>query len=124
MRYFVSFCYEEEGRIGFGHTAIEMDHVVTEYRDIIEMERRLEEKIAIDHPILLDYKLLGSPALEYAKCVDVETLRVTGSGMTFAPEININVVSGGGAGMSAEEVARKIQKAVISQISRVSKGQE
>lgn len=124
MRYFVCFCYEEEGRIDFGHTAIEMDHVVTEYRDIIEMERRLEEKIGIVHPTLLDYKLLGSPAFEYARCGDAETLRVTGSSMTFAPDINVNVVSGGGTGMSAEEVARKIQKAIISQISRVSKGQE
>ena len=96
MRYFVCFCYEEKDKTRFGHTAIEMDDAVMEYGDIIEMERRLEEKTGIVHPIILDYKLLGSPAFEYARCGDTETLRVTGNSMTLTPDIKVSIGSDGG----------------------------
>lgn len=124
MKYFVCFCYEEDRKVNFGNAVINTDDAVTEYKDIQEIERRLGKKNGIDHPIVLDYKLLGSPAFEYTRCGDIESVRVTGNGMTLAPDINVSVVSGGGARMSTEEVAREIRKAFISQISKVSKGQE
>ncbi len=120
MRYFVCFCYEEEGKTGFGNTTIEMDDVVTGYRDIIEMERRLEAKIKIVHPILLDYKLLGSPAFEYARCGDTETLRVTGNSMTLTPDIKVSIGSDGGAGIGG--IVRGIAETIDKML--ISKGQE
>lgn len=118
MRYFVCFCYEEKDKTRFGHTAIEMDDAVMEYGDIIEMERRLEEKTGIVHPIILDYKLLGSPAFEYARCGDTETLRMTGSGMTLKPHIKVSVGSDGYAGLDVDGVAEDIRKILISKIGK------
>jgi len=112
MRYFVSFCYEKEGRIEFGHTSVKMNKEVAEYGDIVEMERRLSKAIGIEHPIVMNYKPLNGAGFEYVRCGDAETIRASGNGMIFTPNINIKIKSSGDIG----KIEEALKKLLISKI--------
>ncbi len=112
MKYFVCFCYEEKEKTGFGNTVIEMADAVTEYKDIQEMERRLEKKSGIDHPIILDYKLLGKSVFEYVGCGDAESVKLIGSSLLFKPNISVKVSGDEAVEKSIGEIAKRIAGAI------------
>ena len=114
MKYFVCFCYENEreGRIEFGNAGIELEKAVTDYEDIREIERRLENQC------IMNYKPLDGTEFEYARVGDTESVRATGKGMIFTPSINISV--SGENVMTSEEIAENLKKMLISQMKEYS----
>ena len=121
MKYFVCFCYENEReeRIEFGNAGIELEKAVTDYEDIREIERRLENRCGVSgHPLIMNYKPLDGTEFEYARVGDAESVRATGKGMIFTPNINISV--SGENVMTSEEIAENLKKMLISQIKEYS----
>ncbi len=112
MKYFVCFGYEDKGKIELGNTVIEVDD---EYKDIQEMERKLE-KMTGYHSIILDYKPLDGTAFRYTRCGDAEIMEVPGGGLTFKPHISIGIGSSEGIEKTAKEIAGAIKKLLISQM--------
>lgn len=114
MKYFVAFCYERDGKIEAGNVSIEMEHAVGDYKDITKMEREVERRFDIDHPIIMNYKPLGEMGVEYTRCGDVETLKAAGNSMVFCPHVDIHVSCDRYDGNIGEE----IKKMLINSLQR------
>ncbi len=96
-----------------------MEKAVTDYEDIREIERRLENQCGVSgHPIIMNYKPLDGTEFEYARVGDAESVRATGKGMIFTPSINISV--SGENVMTSEEIAENLKKMLISQMKEYS----
>ena len=99
--------------------ASELEKAVTDYEDIREIERRLENRCGVSgHPLIMNYKPLDGTEFEYARVGDAESVRATGKGMIFTPNINISV--SGENVMTSEEIAENLKKMLISQIKEYS----